>query len=84
MYLLAQYFLHKRGRQPDWELHDLVEMYQEIKIVNKYFSQRLSNIHLEDASLNALAILDWFAEMLTFSIHKNDLNEIESLFAAYF
>ena len=84
MYLLAQYFLHKRGRQPDWDLHDLVEMYQDIKIVNRYFSQRLSQIHLEDASLNALAILDWFAEMLTFSIHQNDLREIESLFAAYF
>jgi hypothetical protein len=52
--------------------------------VNKSFSRRLSQIHLEDASLNALAILDWFAEMLTFSVHTHELDEIESLFAAYF
>ena len=84
MYLLAQYFLYKRGQQPDWDLKKLVDMYQDIKIVNKSFSQRLTRIHIEDASLNALAILDWFAEMLTFSIHKHDLDELESLFRAYF
>jgi hypothetical protein len=84
MYLLAQYFLHQRGQQPDWDLKELVQMYQDIKIVNKSFSQRLSQIQIEDASLNALAILDWFAEMLTFSVHKQELSEMESLFSAYF
>lgn len=29
MYLLAQYFLYKRGERPDWELKNLVEAYQK-------------------------------------------------------
>lgn len=84
MYLLAQYFLHKRGLKPDWELENLVEMYQDIKTLNKSFSERLSRVTIEDASLNALAILDWFAESLTFSLNKDILDEIESVFSAYF
>lgn len=84
MYLLAQYFLHKRGRKPDWELKHLVEMYQDIKVLNKSFSERLSHVNIEDASLNALAILDWFAESLSFSINKDILDELESVFSAYF
>ena len=84
MYLLAQYFLHKRGLKPDWELKNLVDMYQDIKVLNKSFSERLSHIHIKDASLNALAILDWFAESLSFSINKDVLDEIESVFNAYF
>jgi hypothetical protein len=84
MYLLAQYFLSKRGRKPDWELKDLVNLYQNIKILNKSFSERLSHIDIKDASLNALVILDWFAENLTFSLNKDVLEEIELLFNAYF
>ena len=28
MYLLAQYFLHRRGKEPDWELKDLIRLYE--------------------------------------------------------
>jgi hypothetical protein len=84
MHLLAQYFLSKRGKTPDWDLKKLVHMYEEVKILNKAFSGRLSNISTKDASLNALAILDWFAESVTFSLNREILDEIEELFTAYF
>jgi hypothetical protein len=84
MYLLAQFFIAKRGGEPDWNLTRLVSMYQDIKLLNKRFSERLSHVTRKDASLNALTILDWFAESLTFSINEEHLEEIESLFMAYF
>ena len=83
MYLLAQYFLYRRGKRPDWELKDLVKIYEDIHIINKYFSQRFSQIKIEDASLNALVILDCFADSITFSITEDMLAEIEILFNAY-
>jgi hypothetical protein len=84
MYLLAQFFIAKRGGEPDWNLTRLVGMYQDIKLLNKSFSERLSHVTSKDASLNALTILDWFAESLTFSISGEHLDEVESLFTAYF
>lgn len=84
MYLFAQYFLYKRGKKPDWEFKDLVKTYNDVRIVNGCFSKRLTNTIKEDASVNALVILDSFADFVTFSIDEGALGEIELLFNAYF
>jgi len=84
MYLLAQYFLSKRGKKPDWELKHLVKIYDDIQIVNKSFFQRLSHSKIKDATLNALIKLDLFAKLISASINKNALDEIECLFSAYY
>jgi len=84
MYLFAQYFLHKRGKEPDWELKNLVKVYDDIRIVNKSFFQRLAHIKIKDATLNALVKLDMFAQHISFSIDRNVLDEMECLFNAYF
>jgi len=84
MYLLAQYFLYRRGREPDWELKNLVKVYDDIQIVNKAFSQRLAHIKIEDATLNALIKLDMFAKYISVSINRDVLDEMECLFNAYF
>jgi hypothetical protein len=83
-YLLAQYFLNKRGRQPDWDLKHLVDIYADIQTVNKNISQRLNQMKNQDATLNALIKLDMFAKRISVSIDKESLDEIESLFDAYF
>jgi len=84
MYLLAQYFLYKRGKKPDWELKNLVKIYDDIRIVNKNFCEKLSDIKIKDASINALVKLDCFASHVSVSIDINMLDEIESLFNPYF
>jgi len=84
MYMLAQYFLHKRGKKPDWEFKELINIYEDIRIVNKNFCNKLTNIGVEDASINALVRLDVFADSVPFSINENMLEEIELLFNAYF
>lgn len=83
MYLLAQYFRAKRGQDPDWEMKDLVKMYEEIRIVNESFSKRLLQAKANDASVNALVILDVFANYLMFALDKKMLDEIERLFESY-
>lgn len=83
MYLLAQYFLYRRGRKPDWELKNLVKIYDNIEIVNKSFFQRLAHIKIKDATLNALVKLDMFAKHISISINRDVLDEMESIFNAY-
>jgi len=83
MYLLAQYFLAKRGGEPDWKLKRLVDIYQEIENVNKHFRERLSAINVNDATVNALVNLNCFADFTAFAIEENRLDEIELLFQAY-
>ena len=83
MYLLAQYFLNRRGRKPDWELKNLVRIYDNIEIVNKSFFQRLAHIKIKDATLNALVKLDMFAKHISVSINRDVLDEMESIFNGY-
>ena len=69
---------------PDWDMKNLVKIYDEIRIVNKCFSERLGDINIEDASVNAVVLLDAFADFITFSITENMLDEIKLLFSSYF
>lgn len=84
MYLLAQYFLYRQGKTPAWELKNLVKIYDDIQIVNKSLSQRLSHIKMKDAILNALVKLDMFAKHISVLINKKILDDMECLFNAYF
>ena len=80
MYLLAQYFVYKRGRKPDWDLKNLKKIYNDIRLVNRSFSKRLKSVQPEDALPNAVVILNNFADSLVFSIDKNAISRIERLF----
>lgn len=84
MYLLAQYLLARRGQKPDWKLHDLVQMYKDIQLVNEHLLTRLSAIDKQDPSVNALVVLEALSYAIAFSVDKEMLDEIEVLFRAYF
>lgn len=83
MYLLAQYFIEKNGGQPDWTLQKLNELYHEIRTVNKSFAKRLQDASQLDANVNALVILDCFAQTANFVLDKNKLEELEQVFEVY-
>jgi hypothetical protein len=83
MYLMAQFFRYKNGREPDWDMKRLVDIYEDIRLVNKNFCQRLQHIRVKDASVNALVNLDCFAMSVAFSISQDMLYETELLFNAY-
>lgn len=83
MYLLAQYLRARCKQPPDWELKGLVKLYQEIETVNIDFSRRLISVVCEDASPNALNILNVFAEGVTQSVDYGMLERLEALFRPY-
>ncbi len=84
MYMLAQYFLHKRGETPDFELDGLRALFLDVQDVNQHFWERFAAAQVEDASTNALVILDNLAQYAAFSLDIGELEETESLFRAYF
>ena len=83
MYMLAQYFVFKDGQKPDWDFQNLQDIYEQVQIVNKSFCQRLSEIQIKDASLNAVVTLDSFASLTTFSLELNQLDRVKQLFHTY-
>ncbi len=83
MYLLAQFFAQQHGRTPDWDLKDLPNLYAEIRQVNRDFFKRLSEMQLEDASLNAIVRLDTLADSISFSMDQQTHDEFAELFQMY-
>jgi hypothetical protein len=79
MYLLRQYFVAKRGGPPDLGLEQLETHYGTIQKVNDGILERIKGVVLNDADLNALIILQGFADLLTIAIAK-DLSKIEPFF----
>ena len=81
-YLLAQYFLKRRGKPFDMDLEGLRDIYQPVHEVNVALAKRLRRVAVGDANVNALIVLDLFAQQLPFSIESN-LDHIEHLFAPF-
>ncbi|HUU40580.1 MAG TPA: hypothetical protein VMW42_06555 [Desulfatiglandales bacterium] len=82
MYLLAQYYLRKQGKTADLELNDLKEIYDNIHTVNLAIAERLRAASDEDSSVNALILLDIFAQALPYAI-EDSLEEIRYFFGPF-
>ncbi|MGD8778821.1 MAG: hypothetical protein PVH88_07645 [Ignavibacteria bacterium] len=80
MYLIAQYLKNIKGLNPDWELKDLKNIYSDIIVINKNIAQKIAELEKKDASINAVVILNNFADSVSFSIDEKDLWNIEPLF----
>lgn len=83
MYLLAQFFVARDGGVPDWTLAGLVKVYEDVKIVNQHMAKRLRAVLSQDAGVNAVVILDTFAENAKYQITTDRLDDLKKLFAAY-
>jgi hypothetical protein len=81
-YLTAQYFLRKHGKEADEGLDGLREIYKQVHTVNLELGDRLRNVAKGDANMNALVLLDLFAQDLPFSIDEH-LHEIEYMFEPF-
>jgi hypothetical protein len=84
MYLMAQYFLTRRGLAADWELKDLVGFLARARETNAAFCRRLQAIGIKDASLNALSNLNAMGEITSLSIETSDLRRLEKIFAEHY
>lgn len=82
MYLTAQFFLKRQGKQPDWDLKKLVELYKAISIVNKGMAERLRQASEKDANVNAVVILHSLGDGVPYFV-EGGLAEVEHLFSVY-
>ncbi len=82
MYLLAQFTRAKNGLEPDWTLEGLSKIYEKIDQINISMVKRLQAATEQDASLNAVVILDSFAKMVPMTI-DGSFGQLESLFWPY-
>ncbi|MEM0999056.1 MAG: hypothetical protein AAGN35_18495 [Bacteroidota bacterium] len=83
MYLVAQYLRRRKGLKADWDMKNLISIYDEISKVNKAFVRRLQQAVEQDAGLNAVVALNYFADLVPFAIDEGELDDLEDLFSAY-
>jgi hypothetical protein len=81
-YLLGQYFKQQDGGDPDIAFSGLVRIYNEILKVNASFVKRLRAACNGDSMVNAIILLDMFAQSMPSAIDES-LEEIRRLFVPY-
>lgn len=63
-YMLGQYFARREGRPVDFEMTGLEQIYREIQQLNRALAKRLRAACGADSPVNAVIILDAFAQSL--------------------
>lgn len=81
-YLLAQYFRQQEGDDPDLCFAGLISIYNNIQKVNIWFAKRLRAACDNDSMVNAIILLDMFAQSMPSAIDES-LDEIRHLFVPY-
>ena len=81
-YLLAQYYIDETAKEPDFRLEGLKEIYQNVQIVNEHVVRRLRSVSREDSPVNAMVILDTYAQTVPMVIGES-LENLRHLFSAY-
>ncbi len=82
MYLLAQYFIKKEGKQADFSLRGLKQIYENVQQVNHAIVERLRAASEADSVLNAIIILDTYAQTIPCMI-EDSFDSIRYLFSPY-
>jgi hypothetical protein len=80
MFLFAQFLRQKNGLLPDWQMISLGKLYEDIMKINQNFAKRIADLEKLDASINAVIILNNFANSVTFSLEDEDFSKFEKLF----
>jgi hypothetical protein len=78
LYLLKQFFVHKKGGKFDMDFSGLEQSYENLRILNRDFIERIRNLGKGDADANGLIILDSFAGVLAGEF-KTGLQDVEAL-----
>lgn len=80
-YLLAQLIKKRKGLgEPDWELKNLNLIYKDIEKLNQNVAKKIADLEQKDASINAVVVLNNFANFVTITLDDNDLDFFENLF----
>ena len=81
-YLMSQYFYHSDGAEADIHFEGLSHIYEEVQIVNLAFAKRLRQACRQDSMINAIVLLDMFAQSMPSAIDES-LEQIRYMFIPY-
>jgi hypothetical protein len=82
MYMLAQYYVHFSGNEPDFAFAGLLEKYEAVQKVNRAFVKRLHAAADYDSTINALVVLDAWALTIPWAVEES-LAGFRHLFEPY-
>ncbi|HET54555.1 MAG TPA: hypothetical protein ENN33_04990 [Ignavibacteria bacterium] len=83
MYALAQFLRHKIGKQPDWELKSLVQLYDDIQKINTNVVSKIAKLEKQDASINSVVVLNNFANFVAMDLDDEDYSRLTELFGSW-
>ncbi len=69
-YLTAQYFVHRDGGEPDWELKGLIDTNKKLQLVNQAFWQRIHSACDKDSNLKALLSFFTMSSSVSYSLES--------------
>lgn len=69
-YLTQQYFIQKKGGEPDWELTGLKDLYGQLEGLNQDFSRRIQGFVSSDALSNAVIMFFATSVVVSTSLDK--------------
>jgi hypothetical protein len=76
-YLLAQYIKMKQGKEADWNMKELRSLYDNILKLNKNVASKIGELEKYDANINAVIVLNNFADTIKFDLDEYGLIELE-------
>lgn len=83
MYLFAQFLKKKNKLKPDWDMIHLKDLYEEISKININLAKKITRLESMDTSINAVVILNAFAESIQYAIEDEDFSEFEHLYRSW-
>jgi hypothetical protein len=82
-YLTAQAIRKSQGLDPEWDINNVAGIYTGISKLNADFTERMRSLNSQDAILNAVITLDIFAQLSSFALPGDWVNEVKGVFTAY-
>jgi hypothetical protein len=84
MYLLAQFIKWKKGGRPDWDMNELFNIYDAIRDLNHNVSQKIADLEFRDTNINAVVVLNNFADYVTFALDDKSMDDLEVFLKEFF
>ena len=84
MYLFSQLLLKRKGYEPDWDMNKLKTLYKEILTINQNIARKIADVEKKDTSINAVVVLNNFADSVSLSLDEDEVSEYELYFKNYF
>jgi hypothetical protein len=78
-HLVKQYYVARKGGEPDLMLKELENLYRELRTLNECFARRIRAASDLDANINAIVILFTITELVSFSL-EDKLEALKPLF----